>query len=280
MSHAWALWLKASIVGAFSAASTAPSPLYGLYREAWHFSTLTLTLVFASYAFALLAALLVFGALSNHRARREVVLIALGLEVGARLLFWQAESVGWLLAARLVQGLATGIATSALSAGLLDLHRDRGALINSVAPMIGMAIGALGTSLLVLRACAHTVGVRNAAARIRVAGVGGGLSAGDRAAPKRRLAVAEAEHRDPAASPRDDVAGVAVNTAQWALGNFYLSLGPTLAREVTELTSPVIGGLLLAALVFCGAVSILLLNQREPRSTLRLGAIVSRSACA
>jgi len=55
---------------------------------------------------------------------------------------------GWLLAARLLQGLATGIATSTVSAAMLDLNRERGSLINGIAPMIGMAIGALGTSAL------------------------------------------------------------------------------------------------------------------------------------
>src|SRR5262249_42165789 len=149
LNHGHALWLKASILVAFLAASAAPSPLYAVYREAWGFSALTLTIVFASYAFALLGSLLVFGGLSDHRGRREVLIAALVLEVAAVVLFWHAESVAWLLAARVLQGVATGIAMSTLSAGLLDLHRERGALVNSVAPMVGMAIGALGTSVLV-----------------------------------------------------------------------------------------------------------------------------------
>ena len=67
LNHGQALWLKASLLVSFLAASTAPSPLYALYREAWGFSALTLTVIFSSYAFALLGALLVFGALSDHR---------------------------------------------------------------------------------------------------------------------------------------------------------------------------------------------------------------------
>ncbi len=50
MSRTAALWLNASIMVAYLAASTAPSPLYALYREAWGFSALTLTLVFSTYA--------------------------------------------------------------------------------------------------------------------------------------------------------------------------------------------------------------------------------------
>src|SRR6218665_159257 len=144
LSGGAAFLLLASIVMSFLAASTAPSPLYGLYREMWGFSALMLTFVFAVYAFALLGGLLVFGALSHHLGRRPVLLAALLLELAALGLFWRADGVGWLIAARLLQGLATGIATATLSAALLDLDRERGALVNSVAPMLGMAVGALG----------------------------------------------------------------------------------------------------------------------------------------
>ena len=48
--------LVATLVITFLAASSAPSPLYALYREAWGFSALVLTVIFSSYAFALLAA--------------------------------------------------------------------------------------------------------------------------------------------------------------------------------------------------------------------------------
>ena len=77
LSTRWAFLLLASIVMSFLAASTAPSPLYGVYREAWGFSALMLTFIFAIYAFALLGGLLVFGALSDHLGRRPVLLGAL-----------------------------------------------------------------------------------------------------------------------------------------------------------------------------------------------------------
>src|SRR3712207_9418680 len=68
----------------------------------------------------------------------------------ALLLF--ADGVAWLLAARVVQGLATGALTSTLGASLLDLqHPDRphGAFINSASPGLGLSIGAVGAGLLV-----------------------------------------------------------------------------------------------------------------------------------
>src|ERR1700741_4135166 len=156
LGHGRALWLKASLLVSFLAASTAPSPLYALYREAWGFSALTLTVVFSTYAFALLGALLFFGALSDHRGRREVVLVSMGLEIASLLVFRHADSVAWLIAARAVQGLATGIATSALSAGMLDVDRERGSLLNSVSPLVGMGVGALGAGALAQFAPAPT----------------------------------------------------------------------------------------------------------------------------
>jgi MFS family permease len=273
LSHGHALWLKASLIVSFLAASSAPSPLYAIYRDAWGFSALTLTVVFASYAFALLGALLVFGKLSDHRGRREVLIAALALEVVAVVLFWRADSVAWLLAARTLQGVATGIATSTLSAGLLDLHRERGALVNSVAPMIGMALGALGSSLLVQFAPAPTklvfdvlllvLALQTIAAFFlpetvaRRPGAWGSL--------KPRIAIP-----DEARSTMWQVMPIAA--AQWALGGFYLSLGPTLARIVTGNAAPTIGGALIAALVLSAAVAILFVRDRAPHATLRMAA--------
>jgi len=273
LSSASAFLLLSSIVVSFLAASTAPSPLYSLYREIWGFSALMLTFVFAIYAFALLAGLLVFGALSDHVGRRPVLLGALVLELGSLLIFWSADGVSCLIAARLMQGLATGIATAALSAGLLDLHRERGALINSVAPMLGMALGALGASTLVQFAPApahRTFEVLGAVLALQAVlalwlpetvrprpGVWASL--------RPRLAVPQ-----PALPTLRTI--LPMNTAQWALGGFYMSLGPTLAKTVSGISAPLVGGSLLATLVLSGAAGIMCLRTRPARSALTLSA--------
>ena len=261
-----AFWLLASLVMSFLAASSAPSPLYGLYRETFGFSALTLTLVFSVYAFALLGGLLVLGALSDYRGRRPVLLAALVLELGSLVLFLVADSVAWLLAARLLQGLATGIASAVLSAALLDFQRERGALVNSVAPMFGMALGALGASALVQFAAVPTrlvfevalvlIGLQTWAAFYLPETAARRPGAWRSLRP--RLAV-------PAAA-RDTLWLIApLNTAQWALGGFYLSLGPTLARSVIGSAMPMLGGALIATLVLSGAVGILWLRHRPAR---------------
>src|ERR1700750_2564649 len=73
----------AAIFVAFAAASGAPSPLYVVYQQQWGFSASSLTVVFAVYVAGLVAALLVFGALSDHVGRRPVLAAAIALEAVA-----------------------------------------------------------------------------------------------------------------------------------------------------------------------------------------------------
>ena len=53
-----AYWFAASVIGLGLLASLTPTPLYRAYSLPWHFSPLTLTLIFATYAFGVLASLL------------------------------------------------------------------------------------------------------------------------------------------------------------------------------------------------------------------------------
>lgn len=265
-----ALWLTVSLVMMFLAASSAPSPLYALYREMWGFSAFSLTVIFSSYAFALLAALLCFGALSDHIGRRSVVIAALALEFVSVLAFWWADSVAWLVAARVLQGVATGMATSALSALLVDLHPVRGPLMNSVAPMIGMAVGALGTSVLVQYRPSPThlvfelllvvIAVQYVAAFWLPETVARRPGAWRSLVPRMHV---------PTAARAPLLRILPLSTAGWALGGFYLSLGPSLGRLVTGNASPLVGGLLIAALVLPGAVAIVFVRQRPPRGVLQ-----------
>ena len=268
-----ALWLKGLVLMSFLAASSVPSPLYAIYRSLWGFSPLVLTVVFASYAVAMLLSLLVFGALSDYRGRREVVLASLVLEIGAVFLFWRADSVAWLLAARILQGVATGMASSAIGAGLVDLHRERGALINSVAPMVGLGVGGLGASVLVQFAPAPTRLVFDILllvfALLLVAAFFLPETASRRPGALRSLLPTVAI---PQGARSTMLRVLPVNTAQWALGGFYFSLGPTLARTDTGSQSPLVGGVMLAALSLSAAAAVALARRIAPALAVSLGA--------
>ena len=117
-----AFWVQASILVVVMAASSAPSPLYPLYQDLGGFPPVVLTVIFAAYVVALLAALLTVGSLSDHLGRRPVLLVALVLEIAAMLVFGLADSETTLGVAGLVQGVASGTATGALGAYVIELE--------------------------------------------------------------------------------------------------------------------------------------------------------------
>ena len=87
VSRRAAYGLMASVIGLALFASGTPSPLYGTYREMWSLTPVLLTLVFATYAFGVLATLLLAGPVSDHVGRRPVLLVALGLLMAATIMF-------------------------------------------------------------------------------------------------------------------------------------------------------------------------------------------------
>lgn len=256
----------------FFAASSAPTPLYHVYQQAWGFSSALLTLIFAVYALSLLATLLVFGSLSDYLGRRPVIFAALVLEILSLLLFISATDVSWLIAARVLQGIATGIATSALGAAMLDTSQTQGPLINSIAPMFGMALGALGTSALVQYA---PWPMMLAYALLLAAFVGQLLylwwvqetvtpQPGVLKTLKPALSV-------PPRARSTLLLVLPADIAAWALGGFFLSLAPSLLAAATGSTSVLNGGLAVAALTISGAISIMNLRLKAPRLALLVG---------
>jgi MFS family permease len=267
------LWFLAITLLSFLAASTAPTPLYHLYQDQLHFSAAMLTLIFAVYAFSLLAALLTVGSLSDHLGRKPVIFTAVLLNALAMLLFIYADSVAWLIGARVLQGFATGMATAVLSATLLDTDRQQGPLVNSVAPLLGMALGGLGCGLLaefapaplqltywLLLALFVLQGVYVWRLPESVSRQGGALAS---LRPTLHVPV----------QARSTLWRVLpLNTATWALGGFYASLAPSLVRTATGSTSNLIGGATVAALTVTGALMIFMMRNRPAAQALRLGA--------
>src|SRR5258707_4431279 len=122
----------------FPASGAAPTPLYQQYQESFGLTPAMLTIIFAAYVLSLLIALLLTGSLSDYIGRRPVILTALAINMVAMIMFATAESAAALIAARFVHGFATGIATTALGAVILDTDKSRGPLLNSVTAFAGL----------------------------------------------------------------------------------------------------------------------------------------------
>ena len=128
-------------------AAGALTPLLVVYKDQWKFPAALLTLAFAVYAVGFLVALLALGSLSDHVGRRPVLIGALIIQLASNVMFLVAPDIEWVIAGRIVQGAATGAATTAFTAALVEVappNRKRlGTTLGSVGVTGGLAFGSL-----------------------------------------------------------------------------------------------------------------------------------------
>jgi Major Facilitator Superfamily len=264
--------LQASIVVSFLAGSSAPTPLYAVYQAAWGFSPVTVTVVFAIYALAVLATLLVVGSLSDYVGRRPVLIAATLVQAAAMVVFVTAHGVGALIGARVLQGLAAGAAAGAAGAGMIDVDRERGTLANGIVPMLGTGTGSFVSGLFVQFLPAPTKLVYVAFGVIFLAQAVGVVAMPESVLPRPgALASMRPRLHVPPRLRRGVLVAAPALVGAWALAGFYGSLGPTLVRKLMASSSPAVGGLALFVLAIAGVGAVLASRGRAPHGTMAFG---------
>lgn len=129
------------------AGTTLPTPLYPLYQEKFGFSELTVTVVYAVYAFGVIGVLLAAGNASDTVGRRPVLLAGLGCAAASAVCFLLAGGLGALYAGRLLSGFSAGLFTGAATAYVMDLAPPGGSaratFVATAANMGGLGCGPL-----------------------------------------------------------------------------------------------------------------------------------------
>lgn len=261
---------------AMMAGASAPSPFYPVLAAKIGFDAAITTTVFAVYALALLATLLTAGSLSDHVGRRPVASTGLVLLAASVFIFWNADTTVLLVVARLLQGVASGLLLSSVSAAIADLEPasrpGSAAVWNAVAPMAGLALGALaaGTLLdvtpdafadvfapltLLYLVLAVLVWFAPETARRRP---------GALASLRLRLAV-------PPQMRSQFVRSAPAIFAGWATGGLFLSLGATIVHTELGGAAHVWQGLSVALLAGSGAVAGFLIRRRSARTIVIYG---------
>ena len=145
-------YVAAQLIGVMFMGSTLLTPLYILYRRAFVFSEMTLTLIYAVYVIGNIGALFFFGRISDQIGRRRASLPAMAVGGVATLIFLFARDTAWLFVARMLSGLAIGVASGAATAWLAELvpsdDKPRASALATFANFIGLAIGPLIAGLL------------------------------------------------------------------------------------------------------------------------------------
>src|SRR3954451_17175549 len=272
-----AFGLVAAIIGLALFASGTPSPLYGTYRELWGFSSLVLTLVYATYAFGVLAALVLAGRISDEVGRRPVLLVGLTALMGATVVFMLADSVVWLFVARGIQGLATGLALGAASAALIDLHPRRDpsgvGLTNGVVSAGGLGLGVLVSAAFV-EALPAPRGLPYVALFVLFAiALAGALRMPEPVAERTRPRLRPQRPSVPAVVRGPFALAAIAVISSWSVGGLFLSLGPQLSATLFHTTDHLVDGAGVFALGASAAVAQLVFGRVTPWLSSTLSSI-------
>ncbi|HUI13840.1 MAG TPA: MFS transporter [Xanthobacteraceae bacterium] len=240
-----------------------PTPLYPLFRHAFGFSGVTLTLVYAVYVLGNVAALLLFGRLSDQVGRRVVSLPAIGCGIASAVAFAAASGTAWLFAARALSGFSTGLASGTATAWIAELYSDGGrgtaARIAAAANFFGCAAGPLISGLLAQFAFAPLqlpffVYIAMLCG-VAVAVVFAPETVSD---PKRRFAEVSLKPRFgvPQQIWLAFAAPATAAFAAFALIAFYAALIPNLLADSLHQSAPLIAGLIVCELFGIAAITI------------------------
>jgi MFS family permease len=256
----------------FAASGAAPTMLYQRYQETFGLTPFVLTMIFGAYVLSLLGALLTVGSLSDYIGRRPAILAALSLNVAAMVMFISANSAAALIAARAVQGFATGLGTGTLGAAIMDTDRSRGPVLNSITTFIGLTVGSLGGGALATYApdpqqLVYAVLLAVSAAEALLL-----WYMPETVTPKAGALASLRPHVSvPVPARRALVQVTPITIASWALSGFYFSLMPSLVRVATGIASPIVGGLVVSALTCSGAIAVLSLHNTSAHRILSGG---------
>ncbi len=128
--------------------TTLPTPLYPLFERRYSFGELMVTVIFAVYAFGVIAGLLAFGDVSDELGRKPVLMVGLAFSAASAFLFIFASSLVPIFAGRVLSGFSAGIFTGTATAMLVDLAPGgRRRLASFVAVIVNLGGLGLGTLL-------------------------------------------------------------------------------------------------------------------------------------
>ncbi|MER6011703.1 MFS transporter [Streptomyces bluensis] len=276
-------WRECLLSGAVFAVcmtgTTLPTPLYPLYQEKFGFSELTVTVVYAVYAFAVIGVLLLVGNASDAVGRRPVLLWGLGFAAGSAVCFLCATGLGWLYAGRLLSGLSAGLFTGAATAYVMELAPSGGAsratFVATAANMGGLGCGPLLAGVLAQYAAwplylPFAVHLALVAASVAVV-----LRLPETVRERQPLSTVRPQR--PGLPPRVRAVfgpAAAASFAGFALFGVFTSVSPAFLAQSLHVTDHAVSGLVVALAFFASTAGQLAVGRFGVRRSLPLGCAV------
>jgi MFS family permease len=257
-------------------AAGALTPLLVVYKQRWEFPPSLLTLAFAVYAIGFLAAVLTLGSLSDHVGRRPVLIGALVVQLASNLLFLVAPDVGWVIAGRIVQGVASGAATAAFTAALVELappdKKRLGTILGSGGLTGGLGAGSLLAGLAIqLTATANSIIFTVLIVLTILGAVVVALSPETMTRTPGALGSMVPRVAIPPAARKEFAAAAPVVAAVWMLAGLSGGLAPSMVRSVFHLDSGLLNGVTGFIAPAVSAVIGLSFARVHPRRAMTIG---------
>jgi MFS family permease len=261
-------------------AAGALMPLLVVYQKRWDLTPTVLTAVFAVFAVGFLTAVLAIGSLSDHIGRRPVLLGALLAHLVSTVAFLAAPTIDWVIAGRVVQGFATGAATTAFTAALAEVappnRAKLGVALGSVCLSGGLALGSLAAGLIIqFTASPNTVvfvglGVATCFGVITIIYFPEGIARTPHLRHPFLSPIAV-----PAAARREFTAAAPVVVAIWMLSALSGGLAPALVRSFFHVDSGLMNGVSGCIGPAVSAVVGIMVTRQDPRRSMIGGIALS-----
>ncbi|WP_233604405.1 MFS transporter [Micromonospora sp. HM5-17] len=278
--HRAGFWIVAFAFAVAMAFSTAPTPLWNLYRQRDHFSTTMVTVAFAAYAVGVVISLFLVGHVSDWLGRRRILVPAMLLEVVAAVMFLFWPDLPGLVLARVITGIGIGMITATATAHLAELHAVarpkapplRAGLVATAANTGGLAIGPLAAGL-VVQYVDSKLTVPYLLFLILLVGSAVGLALVPETVPAERAESQPYRPQRVAVPPTDRSRYFAVAAAAFglfAILGLFTSLAPSFLAAIGQ-TAPVMAGLAAFGVFGAATVAQLLLGRVAPARQLAIG---------
>jgi len=255
--------------------TTLPTPLYPEYARELGFGSAMTTVIFATYAIGVMAALVGVGRFSDTIGRRPMLYAGLVLSLASAVLFIIGGSLAILFVGRVISGFSAGIFTSTATAAVIEAapkgRRTMATAVATAANIGGLGLGTLLAGLVAEFAPdpTRTVFVVHAVLLV-IAGLG-------------LLTVPETVKVLTGARPRlqrvnvpPSVRGVFALAAVGAMAGFAVSglfsaVGPNFLAHVLDESSPAIAGLVVFVTFGASAVAQIVFMKAAVRPSLLYG---------
>jgi MFS family permease len=284
--HSFGFWVVAVAFLMNMGFSAVPTPLYVLYEQRDHFSTIMVTVVYAVYAIGVVVSLVLAGHVSDWVGRKRILVPALLVNVASALIFLFAPSLPGLLVARVISGISVGLTTATATAYIAELDLGifgdreprsarRAQVVATAANLGGIGFGPLVAGLLAQYAPAPlTLSYLVFGAALIVLAVLVAVSPETATPPKPAPTWRPQQIAVPLHARRIFFAAVAAGVAAFAVYGVFNSLAPTFLVDTLHQGSHAVAGAIAFAAFAGGVLAQIALARGSMRLMLQLSPLV------